>query len=58
MNPLGNLAIYRGDSFSRQAYETPALPLSYTAGPRELDQLQREILSREWSGLPENVAAA
>src|SRR5881628_288761 len=26
------------------AYETPALPLSYTADPRKVDQLQDEIL--------------
>src|SRR5437660_10470861 len=28
------------------AYETPALPLSYTADPRKFDQLQDEILPR------------
>jgi hypothetical protein len=32
-NPLGKLAIYRRGLTSREAYETPALPLSYTADP-------------------------
>ena len=38
------------------AYETPALPLSYTAVVREVAELRRRILPQGWPTCPKTIA--
>jgi hypothetical protein len=57
LNTLTSKSWWRWEELNLRhgAYETPALPLSYTADSRELDEVQSEILPRYRPILPENM---